>query len=350
MSSSAPHHHDDSAGHEVHEGPIKTPRQLFWAVLASFVVPIVVIIMLANYVTADKRPAAGSRLDDAAETIKRIRPVAADPLVRDPTDFALMKTGEQVYTAQCAVCHAAGLAGAPKFGDAVAWGARIKTGYDALLGSVLKGKGAMGAQGGGDHSDYELARAVVYMSNQAGAKFDEPKAPAAATGASTGAAPATASVKSESTAATAAAPVAAVTPAPAPSKPAEPAPAPASTNATSQAVAATAAAATVTAVAAAATQVTATPQAESVAAAMAASAMAAPALYSQACAVCHAAGVAGAPKLGDKVAWATRVGAGLDGLTASVVKGKGAMPARGGSSGSDADIKAAVNYMLSTVK
>jgi cytochrome c5 len=62
------------------------------------------------------------------------------------------------------------------------------------------------------------------------------------------------------------------------------------------------------------------------------------------------AGVAGAPKFGDKAAWAARVGGGLDALTASVIKGKGAMPPKGGSTASDAEIKAAVSYMLAAVK
>jgi cytochrome c5 len=90
-----------------------------------------------------------------------------------------LKAGEEVYKAQCSACHAAGAAGAPKFADAGAWGARIKQGLETLVTSALKGKGAMGAQGGGDFNDTEIARAVVYMANNAGAKFDEPKAPAA---------------------------------------------------------------------------------------------------------------------------------------------------------------------------
>ena len=49
-----------------------------------------------------------------------------------------------------------------------------------LLSSALKGKGAMAAQGGGQFTDIEVGRAVVHMANQAGAKFDVPKAPAAA--------------------------------------------------------------------------------------------------------------------------------------------------------------------------
>ena len=91
-----------------------------------------------------------------------------------------MKTGQQVFEAQCTACHTAGALGAPKFGDLAAWVARNKTGYEALLNSALKGKNAMTAQGGGDFSDFEIGRAVVYMANKGGAKFDEPKAPAAA--------------------------------------------------------------------------------------------------------------------------------------------------------------------------
>jgi hypothetical protein len=72
------------------------------------------------------------------------------------------------------------VAGAPKVGDADAWAPRIKTGYAALLNSALKGKNAMGPQGGGDFSEFEIGRAVVYLANKGGAKFDEPKAPAAA--------------------------------------------------------------------------------------------------------------------------------------------------------------------------
>ncbi len=77
---------------------------------------------------------------------------------------------------------------------------------------------------------------------------------------------------------------------------------------------------------------------------------AAPPLYSQACAACHAAGVAGAPKLNDKEPGRRAWPQGIDGLTASVIKGKGAMPPRGGSSASDAEIKAVVEYMVGTVK
>lgn len=70
------------------------------------------------------------------------------------------------------------------------------------------------------------------------------------------------------------------------------------------------------------------------------------ALYEGACAACHTAGVAGAPKYGDADAWAARMGGGVEALVASVINGKGAMPARGGSTYSDEDIARAVDYLL----
>jgi cytochrome c5 len=74
-------------------------------------------------------------------------------------------------------------------------------------------------------------------------------------------------------------------------------------------------------------------------------------VYNTACAACHAAGVAGAPKAGDKAAWAPRLKAGTDALYTTALKGKGAMPPKGGNMAlSDADVKAAVDYMLGLVK
>jgi cytochrome c5 len=71
------------------------------------------------------------------------------------------------------------------------------------------------------------------------------------------------------------------------------------------------------------------------------------AVYDKTCAACHN---NMAPKLGDKAAWAPRIKLGADALMASVVKGKGAMPPKAGSSLSDADIKDAVEYMISKSK
>jgi cytochrome c5 len=74
-------------------------------------------------------------------------------------------------------------------------------------------------------------------------------------------------------------------------------------------------------------------------------------VYEKTCALCHATGVANAPKLGDKVAWAPRAATGKETLVASVVKGKGAMPPRAGARDlKEGDIRAAVDFMLSLAK
>ncbi|HOZ64754.1 MAG TPA: c-type cytochrome [Burkholderiaceae bacterium] len=161
---------------EDHTGPIKNPKQLALAVLFSFVAPIFIIIGLVYYVTSANKPAAGSvNVEKAiAERIQKVGSVE----IRDAN--RALKSGEEVFKAQCTACHTAGVAGAPKVGDAGAWGPRIATGYDALLTSALKGKGAMGAQGGGDFEELEIGRAVVYMANGSGGKLAEPKAPAGA--------------------------------------------------------------------------------------------------------------------------------------------------------------------------
>jgi cytochrome c5 len=169
--------HDE---HGPHEGPIRTPKQLILAVFFAFVVPIIAIVLLVSFVTTDKMPAAGSDGLSAEAVARRIEPVGT-VAIKDESDASALKTGEQVFNAQCVACHGTGVAGAPKFGDAAAWGPRIVQGYDTLLLHVLKGKGAMTPQGGGDFNDLEIGRAVAYMANKGGAKFEEPKAAAAAT-------------------------------------------------------------------------------------------------------------------------------------------------------------------------
>ena len=284
----------DNHHEEAHTGPIKNPKQLLIAVLGSFVIPVFAIIGLVLYVTSADKPAAGAANPEKAiaERIQKVGMVE----IRDAN--RPLRSGEEAYKGQCAACHATGAAGAPKLGDEAAWSARIATGFEALVQSALKGKGAMAPQGGGDFNDTEIARAVAYMANAAGAKFAEPAGPAAE---GTAAAPAESS-------APAAAPVAAA----------------------SVAQPEAAAAPSTAAVAGAGTG---------------------EALYKQACQVCHAAGVAGAPKLGDKAAWATRMAGGMDALYNSVLNGKGAMPPRGGAAqASDADLRAAVEFMTATVK
>ncbi|WP_062191195.1 c-type cytochrome [Caldimonas taiwanensis] len=174
------HAHDE---HAAHEGPVKTPKQLVLAVIFAFLVPIVGIILLVNFVASGTKSGAGSDGLTEEAVAARIRPVGTVEL-RDPSAPRVLKTGQEVYQAQCVACHGAGLAGAPKFGDAAAWAPRVAQGYETLLNSALKGKGAMGAQGGGEFSDLEIGRAVVYMVNNSGGNLPEPAAPAAAAAAS----------------------------------------------------------------------------------------------------------------------------------------------------------------------
>jgi len=68
-------------------------------------------------------------------------------------------------------------------------------------------------------------------------------------------------------------------------------------------------------------------------------------IVKETCAACHQAGVANAPKLGDKAAWAPRLKLGLNGLLESVIKGKGAMAARAGTSLTDEELASAVVVM-----
>jgi cytochrome c5 len=288
-----------------HESFIKTPRQLITVVVLAFVVPVLLIVLLAVYVGSAKRTGAGSAALTAEAIETRIRPVAGFQLAAAGGGAKALRAADEVYKAQCAACHDSGAAGAPKLGDTAAWAPRIKAGYEALLNSALKGKGAMPAQGGGEYSDFEIGRTVVYLANKSGGKLEEPKAPAAA---------------------------------------ADAAAAPAATAAPAAAAPAAAPAAAAPAVAAAAGAATGAAQVSAPAAG------GGKALYESACQACHVAGVAGAPKLGDKAAWAPRLAAGIDGLTASVIKGKGAMPPKGGTSASDAEIKAAVQYMVDASK
>ena len=281
-----------------HESPIKTPKQLITIVILAFVIPISLIGFLVAYVTGGKQGASGEIAAQQPQSVaERIKPVAA-VTVKDANAPKVFQTGEQVFKSQCVACHGTpGLASAPKMGDAKAWAPLIKEGLAELTKDAIKGnaKGMPPKGGNPDLDDYEIALAIVYMANASGGKFSAPAAPAPAA--------------KKDDAKTAEAPAAAVVIPPP--------------------------------VMAAAAPATATPAAGG----------AGKALYDQACAVCHVAGVANAPKFGDKAAWATRLSTGVDGLTQTVIKGKGAMPPKGGATAaSDADLKAAVTYMVNAAK
>lgn len=152
----------------------RPPMELLRSVFASFVLPLVVVgVLVAIFLGGGNSVPKASMSEDAvAARIQKVGTIAFAEANKEP------RTGEQVFQAQCGACHATGAAGSPKFGDAAAWGPRLGSGFEALLNSALKGKGNMGPQGGGAASDFEVARALVYMANAGGGKFPEPKAPA----------------------------------------------------------------------------------------------------------------------------------------------------------------------------
>ena len=268
------------ATHDSHSSFIKTPQQLIAVIVASFLVPIIAIVLLVQLVTST--PGADPNAMTPEAVAKRIQPVGRVEFGAGGGGGAAGgRSGEEVVKSVCATCHQAGVAGAPKIGDKAAWGPRIKEGLKTLVADAIKGKGAMPPKGGNSSlSDDEVARAVVFMANQAGARFKEP-----------------------------------------------PAKAPAKSQAQAQAQPAA--------------------QAKPAAGAAADGKK----VFDSTCTACHSTGVAGSPKLGDKSAWAPRLQQGMDTLLQSALKGKGAMPPKGGNAAlSDAEVRAAIEFMVSQSK
>jgi cytochrome c5 len=296
-----------SDAHNEHESLIKTPRQLIVAVAAAFVVPIIVIILIVQYVASGGTTGASAEAMSPEAIAQRLQPVAdAGFTLVDANAPRQLQTGAAVYKAACAACHDTGAAGAPRLGDESAWAARIGQGQATVVSHAINGLRGMPAKGGNpDLDDVEVERAVVYMVNQSGGKFKEPEvkaaSPAAADVPAQDQGAPVASATDPLTAAQPSQQVQAVTPAPAE---------------------------------------TAKVDGKKV--------------YDTACAACHTPGVAGAPKLGDKAAWAPRIKQGADTLYAHAIKGfqgqTGFMPPRGGSSASDEEVMAAVDYMMSAAK
>ena len=295
-----------SDAHNEHQSFIRTPKQLIIAVAGFFLVIVIGIILLVIFATNKPLGGAGSESQSAQAVATRVRPVAEEGFAfKDANAPKVLQSGQAVYNATCVACHGSGAAGAPKVGDAAGWGARIAQGYDTLVQHAVQGIRAMPAKGGNpDLDNIEVARAVAYMANQAGAKFKEPEAPAAPA-----AQPAVAA--------------AAANTAPAPAQPA----ATPGTPPTAGAIA--------------------TP-------AVAGNNAAGKALFNSTCTACHGAGIAGAPKFGDKAAWAPRIAQGTNTLYQHAIKGFqgefGTMPPKGGSTAPDADVKAAVDYMVAAAK
>jgi cytochrome c5 len=261
-----------------------TPQEVVVSVIAGLFAPLIAIYLIVQLILGIQNKHVDTDTSAAANAavVARIKPYAK-LVALDANAPKVEQSGEQVFNAVCTACHTPGALGAPKFKSVADWGPRINKGYDTLLKHALEGYNQMPARGGNpDLSDVEVGRAVVYMADDAGAKF---KAPDPAPAAAAGGTPAVGAAKTD-----------------------EPGP-----------------------------TVAASGKGE--------------ATFKQVCSVCHMAGVAGAPKFGDKAAWAPRIATGMNTLYNAALHGLRAMPAKGGNSSlSDADVKAAVDYMVSKAK
>jgi cytochrome c5 len=192
--------------------------------------------------------------------------------------------GKMIYDNVCFACHGTGAAGAPKL-EAAAWDGRLALGLDGLTASVIKGKGAMPAKGGRpDLSEAQIDAAIIYMTKDFHS-FEGTKTTAV------------------------------------------------------EAVATDVISKVEDAVDAKAQELVA--KVEEVK-----TGIDGKKIYDTVCFVCHNSGAAGAPKL-EATAWTDRMSGGIDALVASAIKGKGAMPPKGGRLDlSDADMKAVVQYMV----
>ena len=158
-----------------HSHPIKSQSMVAFAgVVVAFVA--VISFFMEPTVEVVPEPAA----DIAAKAEANIKPIAAVEVAAVAGPH-VEKSGAEIVTAVCAMCHAVGLMESPKLGDKAQWQPRIAQGYDTLVKHANEGIRNMPAKGGNpDLSDTEIAAAVAEMANQAGADFKVPAAPAEA--------------------------------------------------------------------------------------------------------------------------------------------------------------------------
>ncbi|MFA5081566.1 MAG: c-type cytochrome [Hydrogenophilaceae bacterium] len=249
-----------------HEMTPTTVKDFLLALLGGLAAPLLTIILIVGLVVGIQARQTDDDPADASDKAVRARIQSVGMSVAiDPSKPHVDLTGEQVYTDICAACHGSGALGSPKFKEAAAWSKRLAQGYDTLLLHALTGIRKMPARGGEpDLTDMEVARAMVYMANAAGAKFE-------------------ATLKKE---------------------------------------------------------------VEPSAADLARGKM----VYAQNCASCHDTGMTGAQKLTDP-AWAGLIKQGKDYLYGAAINGTFGGPARGGNDKlTDAEAKAAVDFMVNEAK
>lgn len=156
-----------------HQSAIKTPKQLITVIALAFLVPILIITLLSQYVANIRSIDMDSPAMSNEAVAKRLKPAGeltlADVDVSANASAAAGKPdGKKIYDTTCVACHASGAAGAPKMGDKAAWAPRLKSGMNTLYASALKGKGAMPPKGGNAAlADADIKAAVDYLAGQA---------------------------------------------------------------------------------------------------------------------------------------------------------------------------------------
>jgi cytochrome c5 len=267
-------------------------KNMVWIVVAVTALAVLIGIiaqMLDVGGTGSDDPIMRNALMERIEPVGSVR-TSADDLPQASAVMAVASgpmSGADLVNGACAACHAAGVAtavGAPALGDDAAWAPRRELGLEALVASVVNGKGSMPARGGSTYSDEEITRAVQHI-----AMFEPTEETAAPEAAE--------SIES-------------------------------SAVETSEEVAN---AVTAAVIGQAPEGLTDTIKAT----------------VDGVCAGCHLAGVAGAPKTGDRDAWQLRADKGMAALVASVANGLNVMPPRGASTLTDEELPIAIQYMLS---
>ncbi len=331
-------------------------------VMGVLVIITVIVFMVANLLSKASENTVKStdayQQQHTAQVKERLMKVGSVETF-DPSAKPIVRSGKEIYDTVCATCHKTGVLDAPKLGTASDWQSRLAGGFDAMVTSGTVGLGAMPPKGGdASLTDMEMKKVVAYILKESG--LDAPDLSAASEDSnSAAAAPA---------ATTTVAPVAAIATAPSVTAPAITETVTHAASSATTAVTATAAAATAVVTGAASSAINAiTGQAPKTAVAPVAtpapvsSAPVATApkvavasgnldkgksIYKTACFACHDSGVAGAPKLGDKPAWVSRIASGMDTMVQIALTGKGGMPPKGGRLDlSTEDIQAAVAFM-----
>lgn len=263
-------------------------------ILVIFTVVAFLVARLLSTVTSNSTEGAESdefaqmQIAKIEERIAPVGQVVAGEVVTGP----VIRSGKEIVETTCNSCHGTGVLGAPKIGDAADWSTRFGQGMDTVMANAINGKGSMPARGGdGSLSDEDLKKAVVYILKESGQSVAD---------ADSGEAQAEETVKKAVVASDSA---------------------PATEEKTAAVTAVT----------------TSSGKGEET--------------YKTACASCHDTGVASAPMLGDKAAWADRIAGGADALYNTAINGKGAMPPKGGRADlSDEAVKTAVDFMLGSAQ